>query len=125
MTIKLLLLKSGENIISDVKELVSEDPETNEKKVCGFLLNTPQKLIVNQPLFLSENPEGERTELQVSMSPWIYLSNDKEIVIGKDWVVTIVEPIEDIKQMYEEKTNGFEINQDDSADKQSNSSESN
>ena len=31
MSIKLALLKSGENVIADIKELVSEE------KVCGYL----------------------------------------------------------------------------------------
>ena len=35
MSIKLALLKSGENIISDAKELISDD------KVCGYLFTKP------------------------------------------------------------------------------------
>jgi len=41
MTIKLTLLKSGETLISDVKELVSEDSETGNREAVAYLLNKP------------------------------------------------------------------------------------
>jgi hypothetical protein len=40
------------------------------------------------------------------MAPWIVLTSDEKIPVPLDWVVTIVEPIETIKKMYEEKVNG-------------------
>ena len=36
MTVKILLLKSGEDVISDVKEMISPD-----KKVIGYFLSKP------------------------------------------------------------------------------------
>ena len=33
------------------------------------------------------------------------LSKDKQFPIPPDWIVTIVDPIETVKQMYEEKMN--------------------
>ena len=36
MTVKILLLKSGEDVIADVKEMVSPD-----KKVIGYFLDKP------------------------------------------------------------------------------------
>lgn len=98
MSIKLLLLKSGENVISDVKELVSEE------KVCGYLLINPQKLRIEQP-FLVQDPVQEETEneIKISMSPWIILSSETEIAISPEWVVTLTEPIESVKSMYQEK----------------------
>jgi hypothetical protein len=98
MSIKLLLLKSGENVISDVKELVSEE------KVCGYLLINPQKLRIEQPFLVQDTIEEETTnEIKISMSPWIVLTNETDIAISPDWVVTLTEPIESVKSMYEEK----------------------
>jgi hypothetical protein len=48
------------------------------------------------------NPSGD---LEVSLSPWIVLAKDTQIPVPPDWIVTIVEPIDTIKQMYEEKVN--------------------
>jgi hypothetical protein len=38
------------------------------------------------------------------MTPWIILSKDKEIIVPPDCVLTIVDPIESIKQMFIDKT---------------------
>ena len=42
--------------------------------------------------------------IDVFMTPWIILSKDKEILLPPDCVMTIVEPIESIKQMFIDKT---------------------
>ena len=39
--------------------------------------------------------------------PWILISKDTEVVIPTDWVVTIVEPIDSIRQMYIDKSKTF------------------
>jgi len=101
MSIKLALLKSGETIISDVKELF-----TGEDEFRGYLFNKPHKIETRKTLLLTEENETPRGDLEVSLSPWIILTSDEQIPISPDWVVTVVEPIETIKQMYEEKLNG-------------------
>lgn len=99
MTVKLVLLKSGETIISDTKELISDD------KLCGYLFEDPHKIETRKTLLLVEENVDTSGDLEVSISPWIVLSKDTKIPIPTDWVVTIVEPIDTIKQMYEEKLN--------------------
>lgn len=108
MSIKLLLLKSGELIVSDAKELLSED------KLCGYLLNDPQLISINKnkEVFLLEESQNQQTgmksSVQISLLPWIFLSKDNQFPIPPDWVVTIVDPIDDIIKMYEDKLNGKE-----------------
>ena len=102
MSIKIALLKSGENVISDAKELIQED------KIRGYLFKKPHVVEVMPPdptHFLTEN-EGETSsgELEVSLSPWIILSKDEEIPVPPDWIVAIVEPVDTILEMYKEKT---------------------
>jgi hypothetical protein len=46
--------------------------------------------------------------VSVTFSSWILFSSDNEIPVRPDWVVTIVEPVKSIKEMYEEKVNGTE-----------------
>lgn len=105
MSVKIALLKSGENVISDVKELISND------KVCGYLFENPHMVDIRKTLLLveetekSNNPSGN---LEVILTPWIILTSDTKIPVPPDWIVTIVEPIETIKEMYEEKVNGKE-----------------
>jgi hypothetical protein len=103
MSIKLALLKSGETVISDAKELISDD------KVCGYIFSKPQVVQTRQPvLLLEDESEGrdQSNDLEISMSPWIFLSKDQEIPVTPDWIVTIIDPIDELVQMYEEKING-------------------
>jgi hypothetical protein len=99
MSIKLVLLKSGETVISDVKELVSEE------KICGYVFENPYKVITERSIVLSEEIEYD-AKIQVSLTPWIILTEDTQMLVTTDWVITLVEPIKSLKQMYEEKVNG-------------------
>jgi hypothetical protein len=109
MSIKIILLKTGETLISDVKELVSEQSENGIKQIYGYLFKDAHKVRIQKELFLTENSNPEiddGREVQVVLSPWVPLSSDNEIVVTTNWVVTIMEPIIEVKKMYEEKTNG-------------------
>jgi len=121
MSIKLLLLKSGEDIIADVTEMaVGED---KNKRVVGYFLNKPCVIKMRDPRTLGEE-EGsmQKAGFQVSLFPWMPLSNDDTIPITSDWVITIVEPIIKLKDMYlEDIVNYGKTNKDSSTDEQSNS----
>ena len=100
MAIKLAILQDKEQVISDIKELVDDG------KPVWYMLKQPHKVVTNQP-FLVENKEDD-TSVQVTLTPWILLSTDTEIVIPGNHVVTLVEPLDTIKEMYAEKVNGSE-----------------
>lgn len=100
MSIKLALLKSGETLISDAKELISEG------KTCGYLFTNPHKVEARKTFLLVEENDNSEGNIEVSLSPWIILTSDTQIPVPPDWIVTIVEPIQSIKEMYEEKLNG-------------------
>ena len=107
MTVKILLLKSGEDVISDVKEMVSPD-----EKVIGYFLSKP--CVVK---LLPKKGEDKR-EASVTMYPWMPLAKEAEIPLPTDWVVTIVTPIKKIEQMYtEDVLNGKTTDQTDSSNK--------
>ena len=105
MSVKLLLLKSGEQVLADTKELLRKDDVPMIDKVYGYLLSKPHKVTANKPLVLTENVNEERN-VEITLSPWILLTEDKVMTIPKEWVITIVNPIESIVKMYEEKVNG-------------------
>ena len=100
MSIKIALLKSGENVISDAKELVSDD------KVCGYLFKKPHVVEWDVPTFLAENQGESSGELEVSLTPWIVLAKNKEIPVAPDWIVALVEPVDQIAELYKEKIEG-------------------
>ena len=106
MSVKLLLLKSGEQIIADAKELRRKEEDIPiVDKVYGYLLTQPHKVSANKPLVLTENVD-DRRNVEITLSPWILLTEDKVITIPKEWVITIVNPIDSIVKMYQEKIDG-------------------
>ena len=92
MTVKILLLKSGQDVIADVKEMVSPD-----KKVIGYFLSKP--CVVK---LLPKTTNGNKKETSISMYPWMPLAKEKQIPLPTDWVVTMVTPIEKVETMYKE-----------------------
>ena len=107
MTVKILLLKSGEDVIADVKEMVSPD-----KKVIGYFLSKP--CVVK---LLPKTTDGNKRETSISMYPWMPLAKEKQIPLPTDWVVTMVTPIEKVETMYKEDVlNGKTADQTDSSD---------
>tara|TARA_B100000427_G_scaffold244360_1_gene207348 strand:+ start:67 stop:432 length:366 start_codon:yes stop_codon:yes gene_type:complete len=121
MSIKLALLKSGDNIIADIKELISEE------KVCGYLFNKPHvvEYTVPAPVVLSEDKDYKQPvtrDLQVALVPWILFTEEEKVPVRSDWIVTIVEPTLAVKEMYEEKVN-VQSNQTDNSDEPTNLSE--
>ena len=105
MSVKLLLLKSGEQILADTKELRRKDDVPMVDKVYGYLLAQPHKVSANKPLVLTENVDEQRN-VEITLAPWILLTEDKVVTIPKEWVITIVNPIESIVKMYQEKIDG-------------------
>jgi hypothetical protein len=121
MTIKLLLLKSGEDIISDIQEMVVGENE--ERRVIGYLLSKPCIIKIRDSQVLTEETEvTQKSAFQVSLYPWMPLSADKTIPVPSDWVVTIVEPKDKLKDMYVEDvlSYGQETDQSTSIAEQSN-----
>jgi hypothetical protein len=126
MTIKLLLLKSGEDIISDIKEMVIGEDE--DRRIVGYFLNKPCLVKMRDPSLLPEESteEQKKAAYQVSLYPWMPLSKDQVIPVAADWVVTIVEPIVKLSEMYVEDvlSRGTENNQSAVTSEQPNSDNS-
>jgi len=95
MSIKLVLLKSSETVITDIKELVDES-----EKLVSYVFQNPYTVRLLTPSVLFEEDASVETEHKVSFYPWIVLSNDKQMVVNKDWIVSIVEPNEFVRDSY-------------------------
>ena len=113
MTIKLVLLKSGEDIIADVTEMAVGEEE--EKSIVGYFLDRPCVIRMRDPNLIKEEGPQKQSGFQVSLFPWIPLSKDTRIPVPADWLITMVEPAYKLKEMYIEDIvkNG---NQSDSTD---------
>ena len=110
MTIKLALLKSGEDVISDMTEMVAND------RVIGYHLKYPcvAKLIGTD----TESVGPTQEPFKLRLTPWMPMSKDKTISVVADWVISIMEPIDDLKETYEKGIAGYEQREDPSPDEQ-------
>jgi hypothetical protein len=100
MTIKLMLLKSGEDIIADVAEMAMGEEEN--KRVVGYFLKQPCVVKMRNPNLTEEDGNNKKAGFEVSLFPWMPLSKEKTIPITAEWVITMVEPITKLKEMYTE-----------------------
>jgi len=118
MTVKLAILKSGEDIVADIKEMIVG--EGDDARVVGYVLTKPVGVSLNRKEITIDD---EEESFQVRLIPWCPLTKNEKIPITADWVVTIVDPIDKITQMYTNEVleNG---RKGASADKQADSSES-
>ena len=106
MSVNLVILKSGEELIADVKEIKSG------KDVVGYFFDDPLALHCEadeEPeILLEEETESKyNSKVSISFFPWIPLSSErKNIPCSADWIVTIVKPQEQLIKLYEDKVNG-------------------
>ena len=98
MTIKLLLLKSGEDIIADVTEMAVGEEE--ERSIVGYFLDKPCVIRMRDPNLIEEKGPKKQSGFQVSLFPWIPLSKETRIPVPADWLITMVEPAYKLKEMY-------------------------
>ena len=100
MSIQLALLKSGEEVIADIKEIRQE--ETDE--LVSYLFKDPYCVKIKTTQVLVEQETRPKHEL--AYYKWMSLSKDNDIIVNKDWVVCITDPLDTVKNNYEEKVNG-------------------
>ena len=114
MSIKLLLLKSGEDVIAYIQEMVVGE------KVVGYIFNKPCKINMK---VREEDTDKEKTDsVKIRLTPWIILTKDIKIPVSLDWVITLVDPIDQLAKMYEEDIlNNEQANQIISTNEQSDS----
>ena len=108
MTIKVLVLKSGEDVIADVQEMMS-----SENQVMGYFLT--------KPCVVKLQAKETSSDVSVRMHPWMPIAREKMIPLSTDWVVTMVTPVESIQEMYEKQVleDGKETDQTTDSDEQS------
>jgi hypothetical protein len=106
MSIKVVLLKTGERIITDIKEIF-RDEVLYENVSVGYILKNPIKIEKVSKIILSEDMNyTEHDRITIQMSPWIEFTEEKEIPVNTDTVIAIVEPLENLKELYLERVNG-------------------
>ncbi len=99
MSVQLVLLKSGEEVIADIKEF-----RNSEDELVSYLFKDPHCVKVKTSQVLVEEEGTPRHE--VLYYKWMSLSKDSDIIVNKDWIVCITDPLDSITKSYTEKMDG-------------------
>lgn len=96
MTVKILVLKSGEDVIADVSEMVSP-----EERLLGYFMKKPYVIKVhhNEP-FDEDSNSNRKFQFSIKLYPWMPIAKEKTMPIPVDWVVSMVTPIDKLKELY-------------------------
>ena len=104
MTIKLALLKSGEEVISDIDEMV-----TDKQMVVGYYFANPCRAILTTPeIEVDESQSSDKKPVSIKLLPWFPLANQEKIPVVADWVISIVEPQPKLKDLYTKACENYE-----------------
>ena len=104
MTIKLALLKSGEEVISDMDEMI-----TDKQSVVGYYFTNPCRAMLTTPdVSTSESQSSDRQPVSIKLIPWFPLAKEDKIPVVADWVISIVEPQPKLKELYTKASEDYE-----------------
>ena len=101
MAIKLAVLKSGEDVIADIREMMVGDEDTpdDQKKVVGYYFIKPCGVTLkNKAIDVNESADDS---FELKLFPWCPLAKNDAIPMSTDWVVTLVDPVDKLKEMYQ------------------------
>ena len=102
--------------------MVLKDDTKENKRVVGYFLTRPCGVTLNNRNL--DIVDDNKDAYQIKLFPWCPLTKDNRIPFPTDWVVTVVEPIDKLKEMYETEVLQYGTSQSPSADEQTDSSES-
>ena len=101
MAIKLAVLKSGEDVIADIREMMvgDEDTPADQKKVVGYYFIKPCGVTLkNKAIDVNESADDS---YELKLFPWCPLAKNDAIPMSTEWVVTLVDPVDKLKEMYQ------------------------
>jgi len=90
MSIKILMLKSGEDVICDVSNMGVE--VEGKEKVIGYYMT--------KPCTFEGESSGEPNCYNIKLKAWTPLAKDTIVPITAEWVITILDPIDDLARIY-------------------------
>ena len=104
MTIKLALLKSGEEVISEITEMITE-----KQVVVGYYFTNPCRAILTTPeIQVDDSLASDKKPVAIKLLPWFPLANQEKIPVVADWVISIVEPQSKLKDLYTKACENYE-----------------
>ena len=96
MSIKVLKLKSGEDLVAEVSEIQHKDTGVRQ----AFVLNKAYAIVIEKMIVPGSEERNQQYTGRILLEKWQPLTHDEEIAINPDWVVSIVEPIMSVLEAY-------------------------
>ena len=104
MTVKLALLKSGEEVISEITEMITE-----KQVVVGYYFENPCRAILTTPeIEVDEEQALAKKPVSIKLLPWLPLADEEKIPVVADLVISIVEPQPKLKDLYTKACENYE-----------------
>ena len=102
MSVRIVRLRSGEDVIADVYEIAAQD---EPKKAVAFRLDHPYSVYLGEgdPELLVE-VEGvqKMSKPELTMQPWAPLAKDRKVVLRLDEVISAYETFPEVMEKYNE-----------------------
>ena len=103
MAIKIVSLKSGEYVVTELQEAVDD-----KQRRQAFVFNNPhcvkiEALEGSELEFDIEDPESRQSvkgQYKILLSRWNPLTPDTQIAVNPDWVISISEPMMSIVESF-------------------------
>jgi hypothetical protein len=96
MSIKVIKLKSGEDIVADVSEVQHKDTGVRQ----AFIFDKAYTITIEKMFVEGTDERNQQYTGRILLEKWQPLTHDDEIAVNPDWVVSIVEPIMSVLEAY-------------------------
>ena len=96
MAIKVVRLRSGEDVVTDLSDI--RDKETGVRQ--AFVFNKPFKITIEREIVAGTEERNQQYTGRIYLEQWQPLTNDQDIAIMPDWVISISNPIMSVLESY-------------------------
>lgn len=96
MAIKVIKLKSDQDIIADISEVQHKDTGVRQ----AFIFNKSYLITVEKMFVEGTEERNQQYTGRILLEKWQPLTHDDDIAVNPDWVVSIVDPIMSVLEAY-------------------------
>ena len=96
MSIKVIKLKSGEDVVADISEVQHKDTGVRQ----AFIFNKAYSITIEKQIVEGTEGRNQQYTGRILLESWQPLTHDEDIAVNPDWVVSIVEPIMSVLEAY-------------------------
>jgi hypothetical protein len=115
MSVKIVRLRNGDDIIADVKEVVEK---TDKENILAYRLDNPYLIgLTEQTNLVVQDQVQKINDVELILYPWMPLSADSAAFLIANEVMTIYEPAVEAKERYSDLLEKLKNGTNESSDK--------